>query len=329
LKKALKVLVFLFIGVGLMWLAFRSVDFSKLYDELKVANYSWLLLSCFFGFIAYLSRTRRWILLINPLGYKPTFFNTFNALMVGYLANLALPRVGEITRCVALGKKEEIPADQLIGTVIVERVIDTISLIIIMVVLIFTSNLEIRQFINESIINPIEQSVGSTWILWTSLILLGTATLALMIVYRRKLRKFKFFAKIFNFLKGIINGLKSITNLERKGEFIFHTVFMWISYLLMTWLVVFSLEATSHITIGNSVFLLVIGGLGMAAPVQGGFGAFHYIISRGLLVIYGIPLEDGLAYALLTHESQLILVIITGIIGFFFIFRNKRESENG
>jgi hypothetical protein len=249
--------------------------------------------------------------------------------MVGYLANLALPRVGEITRCVALGKKEKMPADQLIGTVIIERAIDFISLIIIMIVLIFASSLEIKQFINESIITPIEQNVGSMWVLWTSLLLLITATLTLMIVYRRNLIKIRLFAKIFLFFKGIVNGLKTITNLERKTEFILHTVFIWISYLLMTWLVVFSIEATSHLTIGDSVFLLVIGGLGMAAPVQGGFGAFHYIISRGLLVIYGIPLEDGLAYALLTHESQLLLVIITGIISFFFIFRNKNESQDG
>ena len=315
-----------------MWLAFSSVDFRKLYDELKVANYSWLMLSIFFGFIAYLSRTRRWILLIKPLGYKPTFFNTFNALMIGYLANLALPRIGEITRCVALGKKEKMPADQLFGTVIIERAIDTISLIIIMIVLIFTGSSEIGKFIKEIIINPIEQGVisvfGSTWILWLLLMLLGIAALTLMIIYRRNLKKIKFFAKLFDILKGIINGLKTITNLNRKGEFIFHTVLMWVCYLLMTWVIVFSLEATSHLTIGNGIFLLVIGGLGMAVPVQGGFGAFHYIISRGLL-IYSVPLEDGLAYALLAHESQLIFVVITGIIAFFLIFRNKNESKNG
>jgi len=330
----LKFLAFLIIGVSLMWLAFKSVDFKKLYEELKIANYSWLLLSVLFGFIAYLSRARRWVLLINPLGYKPSFLNSFNALMVGYLANLALPRIGEITRCVALGKKEKMPVDQLIGTVIVERVVDIISLFIIMIVLIFTSGPEIRKFIKESIISPIEQSVisvfGSTWILWASLLVLGAAALILMIIYRRNLRKIKFFAKLFDILKGIINGLNTITNLKRKGEFIFHTVLIWISYLLMTWVVVFSLQATSHLTIGNGIFLLVIGGLAMSAPVQGGFGAFHYIISRGLL-IYGIPLEDGLAYALLTHESQLILVVITGIIAFFLIFKKqpKNESQDG
>jgi uncharacterized protein (TIRG00374 family) len=309
-----------------MWLAFRSVDFSKLYDDFKVANYSWLLLSVFFGFAAYLSRARRWSLLINPLGYKHTFINSFNALMVGYLANLALPRIGEITRCVALGKKEKIPVDQLIGTVIIERAIDFISLVIIMIVLIFTGGGEIRKFINESIIIPIEQSVasvfGAAWILWILLLLFGIAVLVLMIAYRRKLKKIKFFARLFDILKGIVNGLNTITNLKRKGEFIFHTVFIWVCYLLMTWVVVFSIEATSHLTIGDGIFLLVIGGLAMAAPVQGGFGAFHYIISRGLL-IFGVPIEDGLVYALLTHESQLLLVIITGAIAFFLIFRKN------
>jgi hypothetical protein len=94
----------------------------------------------------------------------------------------------------------------------------------------------------------------------------------------------------------------------------------------MTWVVVFSLEATSHLTYGNSIFLLVIGGLAMSAPVQSGLGAFHYIVSRGLLVINGIPLEDGLVYALLTHESQLIFVLIAGSISFFIITRNSEKE---
>ena len=333
--QTLKFLAFLGIGVGLMCLAFKSVDFQKLYEELKVANYSWLLLSIFFGLTAYLSRARRWMLLINPLGYKPTFLNSFNALMAGYLANLALPRIGEITRCVALGKKEKMPVEQLIGTVIIERAIDFISLVIIMIILIFTSSFEIRTFIKESIINPIEQGItavfGSALILWIALLAIVVAMLILMIVYRRNLRKIRFFAKLFTILQGIINGLTTITNLERKGEFIFHSVFIWISYLLMTWVVVFSLDVTSHLTINDGIFLLVIGGFAMVVPVQGGFGAFHYIISRGLLIIYGIPLEDGLTYALLTHESQLVLVVITGIIAFFLIFKKQPqiESQNG
>jgi hypothetical protein len=296
--------------------------------ELKEADYSWLLLSVLFGFFAFVSRARRWVILVYPLGFKPSTRNAFYALMTGYLANLALPRIGEITRCVALGKKEKIPVDQLIGTVVVERTIDFLSLLTIMIIMIFTSGDQIGLFLKESILQPIQQKIflvfGNTWALWIVLFSMGLITLFLVIRYKKNLRKIRFFSKMFDLARGIIHGLKTITNLKRKWEFIFHTIFIWINYALMTWVVVFSLPSTSHITFGNSIFLLVIGGLAMSAPVQSGLGAFHYIVSRGLLIVYGIPVEDGLVYALLTHESQLIFVAITGAISFFIIFRKEK-----
>jgi glycosyltransferase 2 family protein len=331
LLQVLKFLAFLTVGIVLLWFAFRKGDFNKLAADLKEANYSWLLLSVFFGFIAFVSRARRWVLLINPLGFNPSLKNSFYALMTGYLANLALPRIGEITRCVALGKKEKIPVDQLIGTVVVERTIDFISLLIIMIILIFTSGDQIGLFLKESILVPIQQKIisifGNTWILWVILFFLGAVTMFLMIKYKKSLRKIRFFSKMFDLARGIINGLKTITNLKRKWEFIFHTIFIWVNYALMTWVVVFSIESTSQLTFGDSIFLLVIGGLAMSAPVQSGLGAFHYIISRGLLIVKGIPLEDGLVYALLTHESQLIFVAIIGTISFFIIFRKDKKEE--
>jgi len=289
------------------------------------------MLSVLFGFFAYVSRARRWVLLINPLGFHPSTRNSFYALMTGYLANLALPRIGEITRCVALGKKEKIPVDQLIGTVVIERTIDFLSLLTIMIALIITSSDQIGLFLKESILVPIQQQVlsifGNTWILWAILFSLGVAVLYLMIRFKKDLRKIRFFSKMFDIARGIINGLKTITNLKRKWEFIFHTIFIWVNYTLMTWVVVFSLESTSHLTFGDSVFLLVIGGLAMSAPVQSGLGAFHYIIRQGLLIVKGIPVEDGLAYAILTHESQLIFVAIVGTISFFIIFKKDQKEE--
>ncbi len=324
-------MAFLAVGIILMWFAFRNVNFTKLAADLKEANYYWLLLSVLFGFFAFVSRARRWVLLINPLGFRPSTRNSFYALMTGYLANIALPRVGEITRCVALGKKEKIPVDQLIGTVVVERTVDFLSLLSIMIYLIFTSGEQINLFLKDSILVPIQQKVfsvfGVTWIIWVILSGLMIIALFLLIRYKKKLRKIRFFSKMFDLAKGVINGLKTITNLERKWEFIFHTVFIWVNYALMTWVVVFSIPSTSMLTFKDSIFLLVIGGLAMSAPVQSGLGAFHYIISRGLLFVKGIPLEDGLVYALLTHESQLIFVAIIGTISFFIIFR-KDKSEN-
>jgi len=326
--QALKFIAFLAVGTILLWFAFRNVDFTKLAADFKEADYSWLLLSVLFGMFAYISRARRWVLLINPLGFNPSTRNAFYALMTGYLANLALPRIGEITRCVTLGKKEKIPVDQLIGTVVVERTIDFLSLLLIMIILIFTSSNQIGLFLKESILLPIQQKVlsvfGVIWILWAILFILMIISLFLMIRHKTNLRKIRFFSKMFTLARGIINGLKTITNLKRKWEFIFHTIFIWLNYTLMTWVVVFSLESTSHLTFGNSIFILVIGGLAMSAPVQSGLGAFHYIVSRGLLIVNGIPLEDGLVYALLTHESQLIFVAIMGAISFFIIFRKEK-----
>jgi glycosyltransferase 2 family protein len=342
LKKGLiqtfKFIVFLIIGVILLWLAFRNVEFKKLVEGLKEADYKWVLLSALFGFFAYLSRARRWIILINPLGYKPSFSSTFHSLMTGYLANLALPRIGEITRCVALGKKEKIPVDQLFGTVVVERTIDLLSLLIIMVALIIFRGEQINQFLRVSIFIPLQEKVfslfGFTSIIWAIIVVLVCFSFFLLIKYRKKLRKTRFFSKLFDLGRGLINGLKTITNLQRKWEFIFHTVFMWVNYLLMTWVVVFAIEPTSHLTVGDSVFLLVIGGLAMSAPVQSGLGAFHYIISRGLAFVEGVKLEDGLVYAFLTHESQMLFVILVGIFSFYMIYRNPNplkgaKSEQG
>lgn len=312
-------------------LAFSNINIHRLAADLKEANYSWLLLSVLFGFIAFVSRARRWILLVHPLGYYPSLKNAFYSLMTGYLANLALPRIGEITRCVALGKKEKIPVDQLIGTVVIERTVDFLSLLTIMIFLIITSSEQITIFLKEGILVPVQQKIltifGSARILWVALFVIMVTGLFLAVRYKKRLRKIRFFAKIFDLTRGIINGLKTITNLKRKWEFILLTVFIWINYALMTWVVVFSIESTSHLTFRDSIFLLVIEGLAMSAPVQSGLGAFHYIISRGLLFVKGIPLEDGLVYALLTHESQLIFVAIIGTISFFIIFRSHPKNK--
>ena len=330
--QALKFLGFLAVGIILLWFAFGNVDFSKLSVILKEANYSWLVLSLIFGLFAFISRARRWILLVNPLGFNPSLRNSFYALMTGYLANIALPRIGEITRCVALGKKEKIPVDQLIGTVVIERSIDFLSLLSVMIYLIITSGGQINTFLKEGILVPLQNEVqsifGVTWIIWVILFSTMIILLVLMIRYKKSLRKIRFFSKMFDLARGVINGLKTITNLKRKWEFLLHTVFIWINYALMTWVVVFSIESTSHLTFGDSIFLLVIGGLAMSAPVQSGLGAFHWVISQGLLIVKGIPIEDGLAYALLAHESQLIFVAIVGAISFFIIFRKNKKGES-
>jgi len=331
LIQTLKFFAFFIVGVFLLWIAFRNVEYQRLIEGLKEADYSWVLLSLLFAFLAYLSRARRWVLLIHPLGFRPSLSNTFFSLMAGYLANLALPRIGEITRCVALGKKEKVPVDQLIGTVVIERAIDFFSLLLIMIILIIIKGDEITGYLKESIFVPLQQKVfamfGFTWLIWAIIVMTSALMIFLLIRYRKKLRTIRFIDKIITVIKGVINGMKTITSLERKWEFILLTAFIWINYALMTWVVVFSIESTSHITPGDGIFLLVIGGIAMSAPVQSGLGAYHYFISRAIAFIGGVHIEDGLIYAFITHESQMLFVIIIGAISFFMIFRKNHEEK--
>jgi uncharacterized membrane protein YbhN (UPF0104 family) len=324
----LKFLAFLVLGLLLFWLAIKDVDFKNLARGLKEAKYIWLILSIVFAVIAYFSRARRWNLLIYPLGYKPSLTNTFYAMMTGYLANIALPRVGEISKCVALGKKENIPIDRLIGTVVIERTIDILSLLLIMIIMLVVEGNILGPFLTDNVWKPFQEKLseifGFAWIFWIIIIVTGTLTLYLVYAFRRSLRKIRLFAKIFDTLWGVTHGLKTITALQNKWEFVFHTVFIWINYTLMTWVVVFAVKSTSHLDLADGVFLLVIGGLAMSAPVQSGIGAFHFIVSRGLYVIYGIPLEDGLVYAILAHESQLIFGALLGFYSLYSILRKNK-----
>jgi hypothetical protein len=132
---------------------------------------------------------------------------------------------------------------------------------------------------------------------------------------------------MFDIAKGVITGLKTITNLNRKWEFIFLTISIWVSYAIMTWVVVFCLKSTSDITFGNSLIILVVGGLAMSVPVQAGFGAFHWAVSQVLIVMHGISREDGLTYAILSHESQIIFEILVGLVSIYIMYGRNRKDK--
>ncbi len=275
----------------------------------------------------------RWNILIEPLGYKPTTLNSFYAVMIGYFANLAAPRLGEITRCVVLNKSDKIPFDSLVGTVIVERIIDLITLVILIIIIFFSKINFFGLFLIKNVFNPLSAklsnffpSAGWAWLLF----LIGLGILTIFWLFRKKLSRITLFHKLKNIIKGVIQGLKSVYTMRNFWAFLGHSLFIWTMYFLMTWVLVFSLPETSGLKPIDGLFLLVIGSLGMAAPVQGGIGAYHWIVSLGL-TIYGIPKEKGLAFATISHESQILLLIIIGAISMFlFIIKTKKTyiSEN-
>jgi uncharacterized protein (TIRG00374 family) len=322
---------FLSLGILLLYLSFKGINFKNFINCLRNANYYWVALSLFFAWIAFLSRAYRWTLLIEPLGYKPAIWNSYNALMVGYFANYAFPRIGEITRCAMLTKTNKIPTDKLIGTVIVERVIDLFTLIIVTLIVVLSKANFFGTFLKQQVIIPILVKLkgvgGSHTILILSSILL-LFLIALWVLWRLRLRFIHLhtFKKILNVLYGITAGLKSFWHMKRRKEFLLHTFVIWLMYWLMTWVIVFSLPL--GVTLGpiDGLFLLVIAGLGMSAPVQGGFGAYHAITTLALM-LYGISRENGLALAVVSHESQMIGIIILGCISLSRIYITSRKQK--
>jgi uncharacterized protein (TIRG00374 family) len=327
LKQTVRIIIFLAIAILLLWVSFRGINFNDLWQILKKAEYGWLLPATAMTLISFFIRARRWTLLIEPLGYKAGLMNAYHSVATGYLVNLIFPRLGEVTKCAALGEKEKIPLDKLVGTMLIERTVDILTVLFIFGLTLIAGSTLTGSFLSDSVFAPMNRklssSLGSVLIVTVLVIAMTALAIVLFIRMRKKLSEKKFFKKMYTFVDGTVDGLKSISRLKRKWEFILLTVLLWVAYLFMTYFPLLCLDSTSGLGMRGGVFVLVIGSFGMAAPVQNGMGAFHWIVSRGLLAAYGIPLEEGLVSATLLHESQMVIVTIFGAISFFALFGKK------
>ncbi|MDZ7633669.1 MAG: lysylphosphatidylglycerol synthase transmembrane domain-containing protein [Bacteroidales bacterium] len=326
LKQTLQAIVFLALAVLLLWLSFRDIDFKDLWAVLRKADYWWLLPAIIVSILSFWIRARRWILLIEPLGYKARLVNAYHSVVAGYFANIIFPRLGEVTKCASLSTKEKIPFDRLVGTMLIERTIDILSVLVLLGLTLLAGSTMAGSFLSENVFTParekLSSSLGPLIVIFILVVALGSLAIVLYFRLRPKLSVRPFFSRIYSFSDGIIDGLKSIARLKRRWEFILLTVALWIAYFFMTYFPLLCLSSTSELGLGGAIFILVTGSFGMAAPVQGGLGAYHWIVSRGLLVAYAIPLEEGLAYATLTHESQFLLIAL-GVISLFALFGRK------
>ncbi|WP_347159952.1 lysylphosphatidylglycerol synthase transmembrane domain-containing protein [Pontibacter chitinilyticus] len=331
MKKLLSFLKYsLLLGVSafLMWYALKELDFARMWAELKNANYGWVLLSVVMGAFAYVSRAIRWKMQIRPTGYNPSFANTYNAMMVGYLANLVLPRMGEVARCTILKRTDNLPVNTGFGTVIAERFIDMLMLLLVVALTFLIEFGRIREFFVELFTDKyshLEQSINSFyWVIW-ALLALSIFILGIGLRYLSRLRQHAFFKKAVGFVRGMLQGVFSITKVDNQLAFWGHTVFVWAMYYGMSVVVFFALPGTSSLGWGAGLSVLLVGSLGMAAPVQGGVGVYHLLVQATLL-LYGVNREAGMAYALLAHTSQTLLVVVMGVLSFIASMLKRRGS---
>lgn len=326
----LKYLSFFAIGVFLLWLAFANQDQEKIIEDFKNANYFWVGISLSLMTLSHISRGIRWTYLIQPLGVRVSARNGFIAVMVGYLANLALPRMGEITRCIILNRSDKVPLNSLIGTVVVERIFDMIVLLSIVIATFLIEFDRLNDFyfstIHPNLMQQLNNLASFQFIGLLAIILAVVGGVILLI--RRKYRENPIITKLRSLVNEFVTGFKTIRNMEKNVLFFAHTIFIWVMYWAMTYVVFFALESTSHLTVMASLTAFSVGSLGFIMPVQGGIGTYHWAVKEGLK-LYDLPQTDGLTYATLVHGSQFIATLVIGVICFIaFALIKKQASRN-
>ncbi|WP_372753790.1 lysylphosphatidylglycerol synthase transmembrane domain-containing protein [Labilibaculum sp.] len=325
----IKFLIFFSISSFLFWYVYRGQNTTEILFTLKnEVNYYWIFLSLFCGLLSHISRTIRWNMLIESLGKKPRTINTFLAVMVGYFANLALPRMGEISRCGLISKYENISFTKLVGTVVLERVLDIMMLIVFLLIALSTQFSVISHFFSN---NP-EVSTKLSKIFASTNTLYVVATILIAIWFlRKKFKNTSIFIKIDQTISNFMAGFRAIKALDHKIYFILHTVFIWIMYYLMTYICFFSFGFTSNLPAIAGLTVFVMGAFGMVAPVQGGIGAWHFMVI-GTLLVY-LPEVSNIenmskSFALVVHGSQTAMIIILGSLSVIALpIANRKQTK--
>lgn len=325
-KQVLQYSISLAIALALLWYVLRDVEVEEMLAELAGINYFWVILSLFLGLISYLLRAWRWGLLLFPMGHKPAFPRILGALMIGYLANLTLPRLGEVARCGVLKKTDGVPVSAALGTVLGERVIDFIILLLVILAALFFEIERLEGFIREIFSGAPQVPSAAVWA-WFGLALLVFVGLAWWIFrsYKAELLESAIYQKVMAFMRDLLRGVLSVGKIERPVGFWVSTFLIWVLYYLMTYVIVFSLPQTAGMNFMAGLSILAMGGIGMAAPVQGGLGTYHLMVS-GVLMVYGAAKSEAVLLAFLLHTSQTILVIIIGIISLIGISLFSRKK---
>lgn len=324
----LKYLLFLALSAYLLYISFEGIEWSKLTEGLRSANYWWVGASMFTGFMAIFARALRWRIIIEPLGYRPSVKNTYDAVMLTYLANFAMPRLGEVARCGALRKTEKIPFDSLLGTVVLERVFDVLCLLLIIVAVVFLRIDTFGAFLNEHIWQPlIGQSAGNTKFYLAAALGLIVAGVLLLFIFRKKLFQFRFVQKTTKLLKGLMDGLKTGFRLKKKSWFFSYTFIIWLFYFLQSFTIMHAMPETASLGFADALFLLVVGSLGWVVPVPGGLGAYHFFVALALQTMYVIPWELGVVFATISHETQAVMMIVFGFISFATILLVSKSKK--
>ncbi len=310
LIKILKIILPLSLGVFLIWYSISSAspeERQKTFQYISQADPKWIVFSVIMGITSHLSRAYRWRFLLEPMGYSIKLSNSYMALMAGYLANMGIPRSGEVLRGGTITTYERIPFKKAFGTIISERVIDSFMLLLIIgITLLFQS---------KDLFSYLEEKITSTFILLIALA--GAIMLGILFLKIIQRSTNPILIKLKNFGEGLLEGIKSISKLKKKGAFVFHTLLIWILYIAMFYVIKYTVPETAHLSIGPMLATFVAGSIAMSTT-NGGIGAFP-IATAAILFLFDVEKPAGEAFGWILWGSQTAINIIVGSLSFFFL----------
>jgi len=310
----LKVIIPLGIGVYVGWYQFSKLDSQQLesiMSSFRSANYWWVLFSLVLGFLSHWSRAYRWRYLLQPLGISTRFINSLFSVFSGYVANIILPRFGEVWRCVLVARYEKVSFEKLFGSVVAERIADVI---VVSGVMALTVALQFA-LLGDKIDELVGDKFTTDSIAGMAVKLGFVAIIGLIVAfYGWRLMKrsgHPLFVKIRSVLSGLAEGVTSILRMERKWSFVIHTLFIWVMYLAMFYLPFLALPETANVPLGGVLAAFVMGSLSIAL-VQGGIGVYPIAVAQ-TLGLYGVPYESGLALGWIVWSAQTGMIVFFGI----------------
>ncbi len=328
IKQALNIVIFLGIGLLLIWLANRGMtpaDKADIIAAFKRANYWLVLPAMVIGVFSHLFRAARWNLLIEPLGYKPRLINAFFSVMVGYFVNLGVPRVGEISRCAVLARYEKIPAEKLIGTLLAERSVDVVCLLLLILATIVSQLAVLGNLFHEKMA-PLQQKIyNANYVQWIIGLIVLVVIVFMVRWLFRKIGQTQFALKLKAMARGVMEGLLSIGKMKNKWGFITYTALIWGAYFSMLYCGFFCLEETSHLGLKAAMAVLSMGSIGMIVT-PGGIGAYPPLVQE-TLVLYNISKNVGKAFGWIIWLAQTVLIITLGLISFICLPIVNRERK--
>ena len=325
LGNILKLVISLGIGVFIVWFTTSKLtpkDIADISNIFKRADYKWLVIGPLIGMLSNVVRAERWKLLLNSAGYQPSRMNVINSVFVMYALNLVFPRLGEVTRCTLLYKTDKIPLDKSIGTMVLERMVDMVSILIVGALLMGFQYQLLFDLLNTTIlahysgsINQLTTGYGGVLLILAAITIGGGG-----LYFLYYMREHHILGKVWSFITGILHGLASILKLDNPLLFLFYSFLIWFMYFLMIYICFLGLPETAGLGVWAGMACLFFGGFAFIIS-PGGLGAYPATIGA-VLLLYKVAFAIGFGFGWLVWSVQTGAVILFGVISFILVSRN-------